>query len=516
MALKRLYTAILWTAALMLLPLLTACQWIGDDDELCEQSSGLKSNQYLNITISVASGTKPAATRAPQGGEDGDGREAGFERENAITGITLILADGSISSSTSKVAYSRYFPVTTVTPAASLPINDHNHATADIAQQYTTGNQLIERTDLDLTANKQYYIYVVANRYISVSKDDNLQTVLSDQMLTRDELFSGNAYAPDLCQNFVMTSEQENTVNFGNRTGVSTTSDANAIYFNVTKPIIIERMAARIDFCTAYINNTKNADYGTYNVNVGGTTSTVSGFKYFTGATGTDESYFILESITPFNLNKESEYLFERVTSGWTESEDVYTPATPTYLDKETATNYVVDPNTAKKKTTTLTYTNPLGTTAPDWSGNAYLRTAASLNSQTSKSKAVSNATDDNFVVAYTMENTLLPVSPLKTYATGLAITGSYYSPTGEFVARKTFYGYLRHQGELSTGSYRAYEYADLSTTATVGSTPMNFSVVRNNIYRVSIESINPLDGRLSLKLAVHDWRNVEHPTINI
>ena len=54
------------------------------------------------------------------------------------------------------------------------------------------------------------------------------------------------------------------------------------------------------------------------------------------------------------------------------------------------------------------------------------------------------------------------------------------------------------------------------STTATVGSTPMNFSVVRNNIYRVSIESINPLDGRLSLKLAVHDWRNVEHPTINI
>lgn len=503
MALKRLYTAILWTAALMLLPLLTACQWIGDDDERCEQSSGLKSNQYLNITISVASGTKPAATRAPQGGEDGDGREAGFKRENAITGIMLILADGSISSSTSKVAYSRYFPVTTVTPpVASLPTNEHSHTAADIAQQYTTGNQLIERTDLDLTANKEYHIYVVANRYISVSKDDNLQTVLSDQTLTRDELFSGNAYAPDLCQNFVMTSEQENAVNFGNGTGVSTTSDANAIYFNVTKPIIIERMAARIDFCTNYVGG--NAGYD----------NAKNGFKYFTGATGTDESYFILESITPFNLNNESEYLFERVTSNWTESEGVYTPATPTYLDKETATNYVVDPKTANKTTNTLTYTNPLGTTTPDWSGNAYLRTAASLNSQTSKSKAVSNATDDNFVVAYTMENTLLPASPLKTYATGLAITGSYYSPTGEFVARKTFYGYLRHQGELSTGSYRAYEYADLSTTATVGSTPMNFSVVRNNIYRVSIESVNPLDGRLSLKLAVHDWRNVEHPTI--
>lgn len=487
----------------MLLPLLTACQWIGDDDELCDQSSGLTpSHQYLNITISVASGTKPAATRAPLGGEDGDGREAGFERENAITGIMLILADGSISSSTSKVAYSRYFPVTTLTPATSLPTNSHSHVTADIAQQYTTGNQLVDKADLDLTANKQYYIYVVANRYISVSKDANLQSVLSDQTLTRDELFRGNAYTPDLCQNFVIASEQEVTVNFGTSTGVDKTTDANAIYFNVTNPIIIERLAARIDFCTSYVGG--NADYD----------NTKNGFKYYTGATGTDESYFILESITPFNLNNESEYLFERVTSGWTESEGVYTPATPTYLGKETATNYVVDPNTASKTTNTLTYTNQLGTTAPDWTGNAYLRTAESLNGQTSKTKEGGSATDNNFVVAYAMENTLLPNSPLKTYATGLAITGSYYSPTGEFIARKTFYGYLRHQGEQSTGSYRAYEYSDLSTTATVGSTPMNFSVVRNNIYRVSIESVNPLDGRLSLKLAVHDWRNVEHPTI--
>ena len=512
MALKRLYTAILWTVALLLQPLLTACQLItgnSECDELYEQNP---SNQYLNITISVSGDALPTATRGPQGGEDGDGREEGFERENAISGITLILADGSISSSTAKVVFSRYFPVTAVT--STLPSNNHNHTIGDIAQQYTTGNQRVERTDLDMSANQQYYIYVVANRFINVSKDANLQAVLSDLTLTRNELFNGNAYFPDNCQNFVMTSEQEVTVNFGTNSGVDKTTDANAIYANVTNPIIIERMTARIDFCTAYINNTKNADYGTYDVSEGGTATTVSGFKYFTGASGNDASYFILESITPFNLNNEEEYLFERVTSGWTESEGVYTPATPTYLGKETADNYVVDPNTASKTTTTLTYTNPLGTTAPDWSGNAYLRTAESLNSQTSKTKEVSTTTYDNFVVAYTMENTLLPASPLKTYATGLAITGSYYTSTGEFIARKTFYGYLRHQGEPSTGSYRAYEYSDLSTTATVGSTPMNFSVVRNNIYRVSIESINPLDGRLSLKLAVHDWRNVEHPTI--
>ena len=506
--------AFLWTAALLLLPLLTACQLITDNslcDELSEQNP---SNQYLNITISVAGDAQPPATRGPLGGEDGDGREEGFERENAISGITLILADGSISSSTAKVVFSRYFPVTAVTSATELPIYGHNHAIADIALQYTTGNQRIERTDLDMADDKDYYIYVVANRSISVSKNDNLQTVLSDQTLTRDELFSGNAYNPDLCQNFVMTSEQEVTVNFGSGTGISKTSDANAIYVNVTNPIIIERMTARIDFCTAYISNTKNAAYDTYDVNVGGTSTTVSGFKYFTGASGTDASYFILESITPFNLNNEEEYLFERVTTGWSESGGVYTPTILAFLGKESSDSYVVDPNTASKTNTSLTYTNPLGSTAPDWTGNVWLRTAASLNGQTSKTTI--STTNDNFVVAYAMENTLMPTSPLKPYATGLAITGSFYDGSGTFQERKTYYGYLRHQGEnTSSSTYSAYEWSDLPITQS-GTTPMNFSVVRNNIYRISIESINFPSRGLTLRLAVHDWRNVWNPTIYI
>lgn len=510
MALKRLYTAILWTAALLLLPLLTACQLMTDNSECDELYEQNPSNQYLNITISVAGDALPTATRGPQGGEDGDGREGGFERENTISGITFILADGSISSSTAKVVFSRYFLVTAVT--STFPSNDHNHTISDIAQQYTTGNQRVERTDLDMSANQQYYIYVVANRFINLSKDANLQAVLSDLTLTRDELFNGNAYSPDNCQNFVMTSEQEVTVNFGTNSGVDKTTDANAIYANVTNPIIIERMTARIDFCTAYINNTKNADYGTYDVSEGGTATTVSGFKYFTGASGNDASYFILESITPFNLNNEEEYLFERVTTGWTESGGVYTPAIPTYLGKELTTNYVVDPNTASKTNASLAYTNQLGSTAPDWTGNAWLRTAASLNGQTSKTTI--STTNDNFVVAYAMENTLMPTSPLNTYATGLAITGSFYDSSNTFRKRKTYYGYLRHQGEnTSSSTYGAFEWGNLPT-APSGTTPMNFGVVRNNIYRISIDKISS-DG-LSVKIRIEEekWRHVDNPAI--
>lgn len=481
------------TTVLLLLPLLTACQWMHDDyDDILQPPT--PTDQYLNITISVAGSTQSAATRAPLGGENGDGREAGFARENAITGITLILADGPISSSTSKVAFCRYFPVTATT--SELPTNTHNHTAADIEQQYTTGNQRVEKTDLDLAANKTYYIYVVANRFISLDKGDNLQTAVSNLTLSRGELFTGDAYTPDGCQNFVMTSEQDVTVNFGSGNGVSTTADANAVYFNVTNPIIIERLAARIDFCTNYVGG--NASYDTGK----------GGFKYQTGATGTDASYFILESITPFNLYNEQQYLFERVQDNWTPTPTI------TYLGQEQATNFVVDPHTAEKTAASLAYTNPLGATVPDWTGNVWLRTAASLNSQTSKTTVTT--TDDSYVVAYAMENTLMPTSPLKTYATGLAITGSYYDGSDVFQERKIYYGYLRHQGETASANYRAYLWEDLPDAPATGAPAMNYGVVRNNIYRVAIESISATGGWLQLRMAVHDWRNVEHPSIYI
>ena len=115
------------------------------------------------------------------------------------------------------------------------------------------------------------------------------------------------------------------------------------------------------------------------------------------------------------------------------------------------------------------------------------------------------------------MENTLKPASLLKTYATGLVITGSYYDSADKFLIRKSFYGYLRHQGETMGTTYPATELTAANLTAdsyTGGaSTAMNFSIVRNNIYRVNI---NTVGGWITLKVAEHDWRKVSHPEITM
>ena len=112
------------------------------------------------------------------------------------------------------------------------------------------------------------------------------------------------------------------------------------------------------------------------------------------------------------------------------------------------------------------------------------------------------------------MENCLLPESKLYYHATGIAIVGYYYTNGTGTGTRMVYMGYLRHQGEST--SYDIHpSTTPLATDEIMGATTaMNFGIVRNNIYRVSIEGISPLGGKLSLKIAVHDWRHVEHPII--
>ena len=466
------------------MPVLLLCACSSEEEQWLELIT--PNSQYINLTITVSNSSDQTPTRAPLGGEDGNGRdEVPFERENKVTGITFILADKSMNDPTAKIAFVKYYLVTEKTD--TYPTDGHGHTDTDIEKKYTTGDQLVRKNELDLTENKDYYVYVVANRNIPANVGDNLSTI-KDKALNRYEIFTGNGYAPDGCQNFAMASEQDVKINFTSTTDFDKTTESNAEHYNLKTPILIERLAARLDFCTAYSNNLKNATYDTYTVIKDGTSTTATGFKYDTTPAGS--GYFILESITPFNIYNEGQYLFERVTTGWTESGGSYSAATtPTYLGKETPANYIVDPHTAEKVTTPIAYESLLSTTM----STTWQRTATSLNTQTSKTKVVSTIDYYNIVLAYCMENTLMPDSPLKQYATGLVITGNYYDTSNKFLTRKTFYGYLRHQGETPE-PYMIVELTgenlDLDIR-TSGSIPMNFGIVRNNIYRVNIESVS-------------------------
>lgn len=78
-------------AATLLLPLLCAC--VADND-ICEDITKpqiANSNQFINLSIVVSSGNESITRANPAGGEDGDGREAGYDWENNVEGVTFIL-----------------------------------------------------------------------------------------------------------------------------------------------------------------------------------------------------------------------------------------------------------------------------------------------------------------------------------------------------------------------------------------------------------------------------------------
>ena len=248
-------------------------------------------------------------------------------------------------------------------------------------------------------------------------------------------------------------------------------------------------MAARIDFCT------QNGNYDA---------TTYGGYKY--NVTGTSGDMFVLTSVTPFNLYNENEYLLKRVQNAWTGT------ITTNYLGDETTINYVADPNTGNKNNTnTFSYLSPLASPM----STDYQQTMTSSTFTDSDGK-------QSIVVGYAKENTLMPTSHLKKYATGLAITGHYYKKTGETYTDKgerTYYGYLRHQGESTSASaYPAKSFAALSDDETgSASVPMNFGIVRNNIYRVSIESIAPETDEtptVTLNIKVKKWDLFTHAPI--
>lgn len=471
--------------------LLTACydydrDALGEPEPAVEAKGG--GRQFINLTVTVGS-SDLALTRAPQGGENGDGREQGFPRENEVRGITFILADGPIGSDVACVAYAHYFVMTAVGEQNNTTVGTPYTAKQEEAR-YTTGNQPVDKDEIDLSTGT-YYVYVVANWFGSLKKGDLLKDVLRKATVSQLGLYSRSSASADGYTNFTMSSEQDLQVDFTSATDVTCTTDAKSEIYTLKNPIVIERLAARIDFSTegsAFLGyEAKDKNDKEY-----------PGFVY---QVGTSDTRFVVKRITPFNLYDESEYLFKRTDD-----------ATDPYLKDETTGNWVDDPQRdAKDNATALQYLSPL---AADMSASPFSRTAAELHGQTSQ-LTVGSPDRQVMVVGYAMENTLLPTSHLKQYATGLCIEGTFYQNNDrEQVLRDNvrLYGYLMHQGTADT--YKAREFSALTDDETCAAgTAMNYGIVRNNIYRVQIESIS-LDGTVRLKMAVHDWRHVLHGSI--
>lgn len=482
---------------------LTACQF--EDDQECPGDNNNVAASYINLTIGVSNG-EARGTRAntPSGGENGDGREAGFERENTVTGITLILyksiAGGINTTTNPTLDFVRYFPVTTV----GRDLQGTTYSSKNEEAYYTTGDQPIGKPNLDFGAT--YHAIVIANQALPATIKEGTSNLNDLRNLTTNIVYSGSpTQSADACANFVMTSEWDNTIDFSS---VTPTSDAagDKHYDLTSQTLMIERMAARIDFHTQ-----KSTGYDA-------TTYSQKGYVYNVEGSTTDK--FVVTGIVPFNLvngnaTYGNEYIFKHICN------DISSPSTTSLLADETTTTYVIDPKTSEKVTSTVpALTSSLesvytligdGTKLENTTDNPYYKSMEAMQSSTTGKSTIDGK--DNLVICYPMENCLLPESKLYYHATGVAIVGYYYQNGTGTGTRYVYLSYLRHQGDAESYNVQPYT-TPLATNVTMGSaTPMLYGVVRNNIYRISINSIDK-KGTLELKIKVKEWDPYIHDFI--
>ena len=276
---------------------------------------------YLQVQVTVENSGYTRTSRAvsgPQGGEDGDGREQGINKENDVNSLTVLLYKSDKDDLSDDNAIIDYvYTFTNLTKATG------SDAT------YTTVPKEIDAAIVD----KNYHVIVIANAddMTSRCKGKKISEVRDLQMLkvcTRDADITKFS-------NFIMSSKKDAKIDF-----TKEGSETNPYLVDVN----IERLAARIDIIP-------NADYDDkgkgYYYNVMDGTNVVGGFK--------------LESVTPTKVMTSGEYLIKRVSSDAAVSAVTYFGLETKDADNK-ATNYVVCPWT--KNRTGLTLSNAEGPTS--------------------------------------------------------------------------------------------------------------------------------------------------------
>ena len=359
---------------------------------------------YLQVKVTVEGSGDTRASRAttePQGGEDGNGREPGINKENDVNSLTVLLyksVKDDLSEADATIDY-----VYTFTGLKS------SSSTGGVT--YTTNPREID----PIIVGKDYHVLVIANAGDMTSrckgkKISEVRDLQMSKVCTRDADITKFS-------NFIMSSEKDATIDF-------TKEGSETDPYQVT--VDIERLAARIDIIpNATFDGTSQGYY--YNVMDG--TNVIGGFK--------------LESVTPTKVMTKGEYLIKRVSSDAAVSAVTYFGLEDKDADNK-ATNYVVCPWT-KDRT---------GFTLAEAEGPASLYNV--------KETTSTSTTDPSYILDYVMENTT--TDNKEDNSTGLIFKGKYYEssewdatskqPKAGFAGAEKQYTYtLRHSDPLGSGT---------------------------------------------------------------
>ena len=411
-------------------------------------SKDMKAYLQVKVTVEGSGDTRASrATTEPQGGEDGNGREPGINKENDVNSLTVLLYNSvkdDLSEADATIDY--VYTFTNLTKATT--------STSGMDATYTTVPKEIDAA----IVGKNYHVIVIANADDMTSrckgkKISEVRDLQMSKVCTRDADITKFS-------NFIMSSKKDATIDF-----TKEGSETDPYVVNVD----IERLAARIDIIpnATYVDTDKG-----YYYNVMDGTNVIGGFK--------------LESVTPTKVMTKGEYLIKRVSSDAAVSEVTYFGLEAKDADNK-ATNYVVCPWTKARA----------GLTLAEAEGPTSLYNV--------KETTSTSTTDPSYILDYVMENTT--TDNKEDNSTGLIFKGKYYEETewdatmkqpkaGSIGKEKEYTYTLRHSDPSGSGT----------TTD-----PMHFGVVRNNIYQVKVEGVEGKSKGLKLTIHVRKWATYTH-----
>lgn len=409
----------LWTLA-------AALALVGCSDDLETQKGGPEEEPkalgetYVSFTIAQPETKAPR----PSGGEDGDGFEAGQENENMVKSLVLYFLDGDANSEAATPILGSLF-------IGESAINQDK--TAPNSSITTNPVRIAAELEAKIEFDKTYGILAVTNiEEGAVSKAETLGEL-------RDEVYEDGAFGQGEAGQFIMSSERIGNIKFSKYNN----SENNP----ATARILVERLAARIDFKQTTIAGEEANVYPIYITNEDG--------KYINGdGEIVDENGKIamakitLTNLLVVNQMHSNTYMYKRVAPEVTGNVE--------WLGLEKAdvnghqVNYVIDPLTRLKTNTWIgeeledfPYYNRIKST---------VNVAKFYEEATEGIKEFTIAGDGNrynklgdyATVGYTEENTTDKELQINGYSTGVIFKGT----------AKVLAAYNRAEGVLPSGYY--------------------------------------------------------------
>ena len=533
----------------------TACETI--DDDRPEETRNTLPGDSIHVRLFIdRRGSDTRAGDRPYGGETGDGWEFGSELENAVTDLCVF-------------TYRSGKEITEITPseAAALRLEGKEYATEDQLKkvsetgtdaghsEYKGGDDAI--VTVDFTFAKDEKVETTNLRFIVVANVGDIRNNVT--------------YLKDVCDYQNYASWTVNADNKPTNFAMSSTANSYALGGEGTKEdpiryhIDIERTAARIDY--DFNGGTLDSDNHELCYNV-------------VNAAGTENiASFYLQYVKIVNGCVLPTYMLKRVAKDVAGTSGFQYLGDETFSNDGTATNYVIDPRTALRTGTfneswpdtwykdTHMYTS----LAENYANDAPIGTMQQFNSHIDWD--ATGTTIEGYTLGYVNENTFDKDQTVSVYATGLQLKGTYvplkvYSDYDaenksltldtEYTRGQSFWRFVKldqpaeefclyfsskaaadkycaaYNKNNPSGGYVSDEYknglcyyyvwlrhANNSDDAVHG--PMEFGIVRNNIYRLKISKVagpgtvkpDPRNPEyLKAIIYVRKWREVTHPEI--